>query len=77
MSDTPDVQTLSCRECVLGFGFEINHFPSPPRQEYIIIEGRESILLYYGTMYQLFTRVSDLCNVIHKLRFRVHMLVLA
>ena len=36
-------------------------------QEYII-EGRESILLYYSTVYQLFMGVSDLCNVIHKLR---------
>ena len=38
-------------------------------QEYII-KGRESILLYYSTVYQLFTGVSDLCNVIHNLRLR-------
>ena len=28
------------------------------------------MLLYYSTVYQLFTGVSDLCNVIHNLRLR-------
>ena len=37
-------------------------------EEYII-EGRESILLQYTTMYHPFTEVSDLFNVIHVLRF--------
>ena len=34
-----------------------------------IIEGRESILLQYTAVYHPFTEVSDLCNVIHVLRF--------
>ena len=29
-----------------------------------IIKVRESILLYYSTMYQLFTGVSDLCSAV-------------
>ena len=37
-------------------------------QKYII-EGRESILLQYTTVYHPFTEVSDLFNVIHVLRF--------
>ena len=37
-------------------------------QEYKI-EGRESILLRYTTVYHPFTEVSDLFNVIHVLRF--------